>query len=106
MRRTRVAASFDEATQSLLNVPIFISSADAMPKNSSTSSSECAIAGEQPDASNTFAIMSMDTKFVIHCTKGFASATWVINWHADSAVGERVAMRMKAQVTSAVVGRC
>ena len=34
------------------------------------------MAGEAPMASRAFAMMSMETKFVIHCTSGFSALSF------------------------------
>jgi hypothetical protein len=44
-----------------------------MDTKASTSPMECAMAGDAPAASNVFAMMSMLTKLVMHCTRGEAA---------------------------------
>lgn len=44
------------------------------------------IAGDAPAASKTLAMMSMDTKLVMHCTSGLTSRSLATAWAVPSAV--------------------
>mmetsp|Transcript_34441 Transcript_34441/g.50420 ORF Transcript_34441/g.50420 Transcript_34441/m.50420 type:complete len:223 (+) Transcript_34441:814-1482(+) len=72
LRRVASAiATVTSRTRTALRVPMFTYRASALGRKAGVSSSEQTMAGAAPAASNTLAVMSMETGVCRHCTREF-----------------------------------